>query len=158
MELNATVSRSISCRATPDEVYKLLADVPRSVAHFPEIDELIPQNGVWIWKLKKLGAGPLIYQVHYGARYAFDPGSRTVRWDAVPGIGNTQVSGKWTIEAAGSGSRFTMDSTYVVQTPFPRLMKSAAEAIMHRENDRIIGTYLENLVTTLHGGDGRVKK
>ena len=154
MDLHATVSRSIQTRATPDAVYQLLSDVPRSVAHFPEIEELVEQKGVWIWKLKKLGAGPLIYQVHYGARYSFDAASRGVRWEAVPDVGNAQVSGRWIIEA----SRFTMESTYVVHTPFPRLMKGAAEAIMHRENDRIIGTYLENLVVTLHGGDGRAKK
>lgn len=158
MDLVAHVRRSQSVRASLEAVYALLADVPRSVAHFPEMEELLFANGVYTWKLKKLGAGPLIYQVVYGARYHFDASRKSVRWEPVAGVGNAEVSGQWILQPEGSGCNFTMEAQYTVHTPFPRLMKSAAEAIMHRENERIIGSYLENLATTLHGGDGRVRK
>jgi carbon monoxide dehydrogenase subunit G len=157
MDLNASVSRSLQTTATPDQVYALLADVPRSVAHFPDLEALVPTGDIYEWRLKKLGAGPLIFQVVYASRYHFDPVGKRVWWEPVPNRGNTRVEGKWIIQPHGAGTRFTMEAKYQVDTPFPRLMRPAAEAIMEKENDRIIGAYMENLKKTMEGGNGRLR-
>lgn len=158
MEISSRVTRTALTRAGLDRVYSVLADVPLSVAHFPEIDSLVEEDGVWVWRLRKLGAGPIMFQVHYGSRYAFDPVTRVVTWTAVPTIGNTRVDGRWTMAPEGAGTRFTMETTFAVDTPFPRPMRAAVEAIVRRENERILGVYLDNLVRTLDGGDGRVRR
>lgn len=158
MELTSHVRRSADTRADVERVYALLADVPSSVAHFPEIESLTSEGGAFHWRLKKLGAGPLQFQVHYAARYSFDPVARAVRWDGVPGVGNTKVDGRWIIEPRGAGARFTMETSFTLDLPFPKLMRGAVEAILQKENERIIGEYLGNLVKTLDGGDGRVRR
>lgn len=158
MELRAHITRVAETHASPDAVYALLADVPRSVSHFPDLESLIQENGAWVWRLPRLGAGPLVFQVVYASRYFFEPQTRSVRWEPVPGVGNTQVGGSWKIFVTPKGSRFEMVSDYVVETPFPKLMRGPAEVIMARENERILGQYLNNLVITLNGGDGRVRR
>lgn len=158
MEISAKVHRSATTRASPEEVYALLADVPRSVAHFPDLDALTFEHGAYTWRLKKLGAGPISFQVHYAARYTCDPAARSVVWVPVAGVGNTRVSGQWRIEPAGAGTRFTLETEFALDLPLPRPLRGAAEALLHKENDRILGEYLGNLVVTMNGGDGRPRR
>jgi hypothetical protein len=159
MDLTSRVHRSARCRAAPEAVYALLADVPRSASHFPDLESLVPHGpDRWGWRLARLGAGPLVFQVVYVSDYRFDPEKLDIRWTPVTGLGNTRVGGAWRIHPDGAGSRFELSSDYVVSTPFPTLARRAAEAIMQRENERILGTYLDNLVRTLEGGDGTVRR
>lgn len=158
MDLASDVRRGIDTPAGPDAVYTLLADVPRSIAHFPDVESVAPQGETWVWRLRRLGAGPIVFQVHYASRYHVDPAARTVTWDAVPDVGNTRVAGRWLIAPRASGARFTMEARFTVATPFPRLMRPAVEGIVAREIDRLVGEYLANLATTLTGGDGRVRR
>lgn len=151
MEIVATVARHVTARADLDAVYALLADVPRSIAHFPEVESVLPVGDHWRWRLRELGAGPLRFRVEYANRYFTDPVGRRVWWERVPGFGNTQVDGRWVLAAAAGGTRITMDARFVIDTPFPRLTRPAVEAIVARENERLIGGYMENLVATLEG-------
>jgi hypothetical protein len=158
MHLGATVQRSAFTRASPEATYALLADVPASVAHFPDLEALEPTADGFVWRLKKLGAGPVSYQVVYQSRYRFDPAARTVDWDPVPGFGNTQVRGGWRIQPEGAGARFTLETRFDLELPLPSLLRGTAEALLERENSRILVIYLGNLATTLNGGDGRVRR
>lgn len=151
MELKSQVSRGIHTRAAPDAVYAMLADVPKSVGHFPDMESLTFEKGAYVWRMKKLGAGPVSFQVVYAAVYSFDPAARSVRWEGVPGFGNTKVSGRWVVEPQASGTRFTLETSFNLDAPFPGFLRGAAESLMTRENDRLIATYLQNLKTTLDG-------
>jgi hypothetical protein len=155
MEIIAAVYRHVRADVPLDTVYTLLADVPRSIAHFPDVDSVRETNGVWQWRLRELGAGPVRFQVTYSNRYHTDPDARRVWWERVPSFGNTQVDGRWILSPDGAGTRITMDARFVIATGFPRLLRPAVEAVVAHENERLIGAYMQNLVKTLHGGDGR---
>lgn len=149
MQLKSHSMRAAVTRASPDLTYALLADVPRSVAHFPDMDSLTQQDGLYVWKMKKVGVGPLSFQTYYAAQYTFEPESRSVRWQSVAGRGNTEVSGRWLIEPVDTGTRFTLDVTFAIDIPLPALLRSSAEKVMTKENDRILGIYLAALQGTL---------
>ncbi len=149
MELKSQISRSVNTLAPADSVYALLADVPKSVAHFPEMESLTFENGAYVWRMKKLGAGPVSFQVVYAAVYTFDPATRSVRWDGVRGFGNTQVTGRWVIDAQPTGTRFTLETTFALDLPLPGFLRGTAESLLARENERLISTYLNNLKATL---------
>lgn len=148
MELKSHTRKSITTRADPDAVYALLADVPRSVAHFPDLESIALEKGLYFWRMKKLGVGPVQFQVTYGAKYTFDPATRAVSWESAPGAGNTQVTGRWVIEPGGQ-TRFTLDTAFCFEAPFPGFLRGTAESLMAKENDRLIAAYLENLKRTL---------
>ncbi len=149
MQLKSHTRRSAETDASAQQTYRLLADVPRSVRHFPELDSITQEGEAWVWRMRKLGAGPVTFQVVYAARYGFDASTRAVTWESVPGFGNTRVSGRWIIEPAGAGSRFTLDTSFVLDAPFPGFLQGTATALMARENDRLIAGYLANLKATL---------
>ncbi len=158
MDISSDVRRGLDTAADLDAVYALLADVPRSIAHFPDVESVAPQGDTWVWRLRRLGAGPIQFQVHYASRYHVDPAARSVTWDAVPDIGNTRVAGRWALSPRPTGTRFAMEANFSVATPFPRPLRPAVEAIVAREIDRLVGVYLQNLATTLAGADGRVRR
>ncbi|MDP2304798.1 MAG: SRPBCC family protein [Pseudomonadota bacterium] len=158
MDISSDVRRGVDTPADLDAAYALLADVPRSIAHFPDVESVVPHGETWVWRLRRLGAGPIQFQVHYASRYHVDPAARTVAWDAVPDVGNTRVSGRWVLTPGAHGVRIAMEARFVVDAPFPRLLRPAVEAIVAREIDRLVGAYLQNLTTTLAGGDGRPRR
>lgn len=158
MQIQSTVDQHRLARTSLDAVFTLLADVPRSIAHFPDVESVAPQGDVWRWRLRELGAGPLRFQVVYGNRYHIDAAARRVSWERVPGFGNTLVDGEWVLEPVPGGTRVRMRARITIETPFPRLMRPAVEAVVAHENRRLIGGYIDNLVVTLEGGEGRVRR
>jgi hypothetical protein len=160
MDISSDVRRGVDTAVDLDAAYALLADVPHSIAHFPDVESVVPHGDTWVWRLRRLGAGPIQFQVHYASRYHVDPAARTVAWDAVPDVGNTRVSGRWVLTPStrATRTRITMEARFAVSTPFPRPLRPAVEAIVAREIDRLVGAYLQNLATTLAGGDGRPRR
>lgn len=151
MELTSHTVKSARTRATPDQTYALLADVPRSGKHFPDVQDVRPVGDLHLWQMKRVGVPPLAFQSEYHGRWELDPVARSVRWASVPGRGNTVVKGQWTIEPDGSGTRFTLDLTFTLAMPLPSILRSSAEKVLAHENGRIIAGYLANLTATLDG-------
>ncbi len=158
LELSSRVQRSIEVSAPPEKVYAVVADVPDSVAHFPEVEALMPDGDAYRWTLKKAGVGKMAMQLVYACRYLTDDDALSVSWTPVDSVGNAVMSGHWTIEPNGTGTRLTLNNELTLRARrAPRLLRKAAEPVFTRENQRLMGTYLENLKRTFEGGDGRVR-
>jgi len=158
LELNSHFERAIDVRATPAQVYAVVADVPDSVAHFPDVESLVLEGGAYRWTLKKAGVGRLSMQLVYACRYRTDEDALTVSWAADSTVGNAEVSGRWTIDARGTGTRLTLHNDLVLRANAPRLLRKAAEPVFVRENQRLMGIYMDHLKKTFDGGNGRVKR
>jgi len=157
IELSNALTRAIEVAAGPDACYALVADVPDSAAHFPQLEELVPEGGGYTWRLEKVGAGKLSLQAIYGSRYDMDPEARRVAWSPIEGVGNARVSGAWTITPQGDGARLDFTNSFTLTVNLPRLLRRPAQALVERENSRLVDAYLANLKETLDGGDGRVR-
>ena len=157
LELSSRIQRSIDVSAPPDQVYAVVANVPDSVAHFPELEALVPDGDAYRWTLKKAGVGKMAMQLVYACKYLTDDDRLAVSWSPVSHVGNAEMSGHWTIEPRGSGTRLTLNNELILRARAPRLLRKAAEPVFVRENQRLMGTYLENLKRTFEGGDGRVR-
>jgi Polyketide cyclase / dehydrase and lipid transport len=162
LELITTVHSSVEVPASPEAVFEVLASVSASGAHFPELVSLTEgQPNCWTWEFKKLGAGRLSLQTLYACRYSntFAEGRGRVEWEPVLGVGNGVCRGSWTVEpgAQQGGSRFTLDNHMVVTIGLPGILRMPAQAMAIRENDRLVGIYLDNLARTFRGGQGRLR-
>lgn len=159
MDVSATADHSFRVPATPAAALALVADVPDSVSHFPGLEGFEPAGpGAWRWTLARLGSGKLSLQTVYTCRYTHDAAAGTVRWVAVGAPGdNARVEGAWTVVPDGTGARLRLVNTLQVNVPVPRLLRRPAEALVARENERLITHYIANLEVTLAGGDGRVR-
>lgn len=154
-DLELTVIQSFVVRASREEVWAVIADVPLSASHFPDVDRLVPLgDGVYRWELKSVGLGGMRLQTVYATRYVADAAAGTVTWTAVEGIGNTRVSGQWRMAPQGTGTRLDLRNVSSFHLPLPgplrRVISPAAEAV-HRA---AVGTYVDNLARRFGGRIG----
>ena len=161
-DLSALATETLTVSASVAEAYALVADVPRSTAHFAGPEDLRHRGGQDLtWTLEKLGMASVSLQAVYTCRYSVDAGARVVRWTAaqLPGD-NGSVEGSWTVTAHGSGARLVLENrlTLHLGARIPRLMRGPAEKLVARENSRLVGLYVANIQQTLSGGDGRVRR
>ena len=56
VEVNVEIKNEFEVRANLETAYALFADVPRSIGHFPDVENLIDRNdNVYEWVMKSKG-------------------------------------------------------------------------------------------------------
>jgi len=155
IELHSPFRGSVDVAVDPDAAYALVCDVLDSSRHLSGLASVEPHGDDWRWITKKVGVAKVSLFVDYVCRYTQEPDARILRWDSLPGLGNSELHGSWTIQPSGGGARMDLVNDLTLRMGIPRLFRKPAEAVFARENARILGGYLANLKTTLEGGNGR---
>lgn len=140
-------------RAKFDEVFAVLSDVPRSVAHFPKVQKLTDLgDGVYQWEMQKVGTAQVHIQTVYACKYSADKAKGLVRWTPVPGIGNAQVGGHWKIsDQKGKSTKLVLQTEGTVDVPVPGLMRMVVEPVVAAEFEKLVEKYIANLVKAFGG-------
>jgi len=159
LELRLPFSYEIEVSGTPQAAYELLADVPDSAAHFPQLETVVPgPEGAWTWKTKKIGLGKVSVQTTYALRFRNSPQDLTIAWEPVPEVGNGRSRGSWVIKETPRGARLCFENLFEVEfRGLPGILRRGIEPFAKKENARIVRAYMANLALTLSGGDGRVR-
>ncbi|MEQ1440183.1 SRPBCC family protein [Fontimonas sp. SYSU GA230001] len=151
-QISVRVAREFSVQAAPETVFAILADVPRSVSHFPRVRQLIDLGGnAYRWEMEPIGTAGISHQVVYACRYVPDPSSRTVEWTPLKGVGNGVIEGRWQLDGSGRGTRIRFHTEGLLDVPVPRLLKSVAEPFVQAEFARSIEIYHDQLSQTFGG-------
>lgn len=144
-------------KAKAADVFKLLSDVPASVAHFPKVDKLTDLGGgAYRWEMEKVGTPQVNIQTVYASKYVskFDAakGSGTVKWTPVKGEGNALVGGHWKItDQGGQSTALELAIEGTVDVPLPGLMKMVVAPVVEAEFERLVDKYIANLVKKFGG-------
>ncbi|HVE54901.1 MAG TPA: SRPBCC family protein [Ramlibacter sp.] len=140
-------------KAKFDEVFAVLSDVPRSVAHFPKVEKLTDLgDGVYRWEMQKVGTAQVNIQTVYASKDAVDKARGTVRWTPVKGVGNALVGGNWKIaDNRGKSTTLVLNIDGTVDVPVPGLMKMVVEPIVASEFEKLVDKYIDNLVKAFGG-------
>jgi carbon monoxide dehydrogenase subunit G len=140
-------------RAKFDEVFALLSDVPRSVAHFPKVDQLTDLgDGVYKWEMQKVGTAQVHLQTVYASKYASDKATGTVTWTPVKGVGNALVGGSWKItDHQGRSTSCVLRTQGTVDVPLPALMKPVVAPVIEGEFEKLVEKYIDNLIAAFGG-------
>ena len=105
-----TVSVTISISVVRDfvtsgpihRVYEVLADVPRSVGHFPQVEQLVPLgDDKYRWEMERMGTQNHYFQVRYVTRYTRSESEKWIRWTPIS-EGNGSFSGCWELRMDGN--------------------------------------------------------
>ena len=153
VSVNIDLGYEFEVRATYDEVFAVLSDVPRSVAHFPKVDKLTDLgDGVYRWEMQKVGTAQVNIQTVYASKYTSDPAKGIVQWTPVKGVGNAQVGGSWKIsDNKGKSTQLVLKIAGTVDVPMPALMKLVVEPVVASEFERLVEKYIANLIRTFGG-------
>jgi carbon monoxide dehydrogenase subunit G len=146
------VSRGFRVRAPFAKVFAVLADVPASASHFPQVQSLVALgDGAWRWEMEPLGTRRINIQTVYACTYRHDRAAGTVTWEPVPGVGNALISGSWKISRSKPGCSLLLRTHGVADVALPGLMKPVVAPLVKSEFDKLVAKYVANL-TTLFGG------
>jgi len=140
-------------KAKAAEVFALLSDVPRSVSHFPKVDQLTDMgDGVYKWEMEKVGTAQVNIQTVYASKYVSDQAKGSVKWTPVKGIGNAQVGGSWKItDNKGKSTKLVLQIAGTVEVPLPGLMKMVVAPVVEGEFEKLVDKYIANLIKKFGG-------
>ncbi|MDP2369693.1 hypothetical protein, partial [Rhodoferax sp.] len=98
IDVSIDLGYEFDVKARFKEVFDVLADVPTSASHFPNVDKLVDLgDGVYRWDMQKIGLPQINLQTIYASRYVANRTKGTVVWTPIAGVGNALVSGNWKI-------------------------------------------------------------
>ena len=149
MEIKLELSKRFETSAAIDDVFDILADVPRSVSHYPDILSLEDLGDeVYKWTMQKLGVGGISHQVVYACRYASDAAKSEVSWSPIEGVGNGLIEGCWRLSTVAGGTSVDFQNVGRLQIPVPRILKSAAVPFVEAAFGKQVETYIAQLCET----------
>ena len=139
-------------KAKAAEVFAVLADVPRSVSHFPKVHQLKDLGGgVYQWEMEKVGTAQVNIQTVYASKYVSDKARGTVKWTPVKGVGNALVGGNWKIVDNKKSTGLTLAIQGEIEVPLPGLMKMVVAPVVEGEFEKLVGKYIANLIKRFGG-------
>ncbi len=146
------LKKRLEVKCPYDRAFDLLADVPASVSHFPNVEELVDLGGnAYRWEMQKIGVDRFSIQTIYGCKYVDDREKGIIKWTPVKGEGNGTVKGKWTLKAIDAeNTRIDLSTTGDLEIPLPGLVKFLVAPVVARQFEQMVDTYVENLSKTLN--------
>jgi len=150
MKVSVDIADSFNVTADLKTAYALLADVPRSVSNFPDMQKLQDEGkGRFRWFLNPLGAAGISHQVIYACDYVADDKRMTVTWTPVAGVGNGVIQGQWRLKTQGQGTAIEFSTTGELDVPVPMLLRAAAKPIVQGLFQSQVRGYLKNIKAAL---------
>jgi carbon monoxide dehydrogenase subunit G len=140
-------------KASFNEVFDVLADVPTSAGYYPKVDQLIDLgDGAYRWEMEKIGLAQVNLQTVYASRYVSDRATGSVTWTPLPDQGNTLVSGSWKITDNKKSTNVVLRVEGDLTIPLPGLMKVVVAPLVEAEFEKMTEQYIDNL-TKRFGGE-----
>ena len=139
-------------KASLDDAYAVLADVPTSASFFPKVDKLTEiAKDTYRWEMEKVGTAQVNIQTVYASKYTCDRKKGTVVWTPVKGEGNALVGGHWKLRAGKKGTDIEFKVAGTVDVPLPGLMKVIVAPIVSSEFEKLVDKYIANLIEKFGG-------
>ena len=150
--MSVTIPISISLdfytTASIQSVFDVLADVPRSIGHFPNVEKLVDLgDDKYRWEMEKMGTQNYHFQVKYTTRYSRSNTEKWIRWHPIA-EGNGEFSGCWELRTIGSRTQVHFENQGHLQLPFPRFTKKLVRPFVAAKFQELFDLYIENLQQT----------
>lgn len=149
LTVSIKINRSFDVQCEYEKVFGVLADVPRSVSHFPKVEQLVDMgDNTFRWEMAKLGVDKYYFQTVYACKYTDNIDEGWVKWVAVKGVGNGIVEGSWQMKAENGGTHIDFFTKGDLNIPVSSLVKFIVSPLVVHEFEGLINKYLENLKET----------
>ena len=150
--VNVDLGYEFAVKAKYDDVFAVLSDVPKSVSHFPKVDQLTDMgDGVYKWEMERVGTKEVGIQTVYASKYKSDKAKGTVTWTPVKGVGNALVGGHWKIRDDKKSTHIELKIDGEISLGFPALMKMIVQPVVEGEFEKLVDKYIANLIRKFGG-------
>lgn len=139
-------------KASENEVFGVLADVPTSASFYPGVDKLVDLGGgAYRWEMEKIGLAQVNLQTVYASQYVDNKAKGTVTWTPIAGQGNALVSGNWKISSHKKSTHVVLTVAAELTIALPALMKLVVAPVVEAEFERLTEQYIDNLIQRFGG-------
>jgi len=146
MKVEVKVAQRFRVPAPREQVFELLADVPKAYSHFPNMKRVAPiGNGAFRLEMDEINVAGLSHQVIYACRYVSDPKAGTIHWKPVKDVGNGQIEGGWKLAIEGDGTHVEFATTGRLEIEIPMLLRPMATPFVQGMFRSEIGRFLDNV-------------
>jgi len=146
IKVSIDIDREFTVKADKNTAFALLADVPKSAAHFPKVEALTDQgDNTYLWEMEKVGLGDHAIQTVYACKYTPNEDAGEITWTPVKGEGNGVVSGKWEVKEIDGGTQLRLQTSAELTLPLPGLLKLAISPVVKHEFNSMVDEYIDNL-------------
>ncbi len=146
IKVNIDIDREFTVKADQATAFALLADVPASAAHFPNVEALTDQgDNTFLWEMEKVGLGDHAIQTVYACQYSPNEDAHEITWKPIKGEGNGVVSGKWEITEGDGVTNLRLQTSAELTLPLPGLLKLAIAPVVKHEFNSMVDDYIDNL-------------
>jgi len=97
------------------------------------------------WEMEKVGLGDHAIQTVYACQYTPNESVGEITWAPINGVGNSVVSGKWSMTATDSGTDIEFETSAKMTLPLPGLLKLAISPVVKHEFNSMVDEYIDNL-------------
>jgi len=155
--VDVNVNKSFRVDTTVGAAFDLLADVPKSVSHFPKVDRLADLGkNCYRWEMERIGLDRYFIQTVYACRYTSSKRDGKVQWEPIAGIGNADVAGRWILKRISENSvQVKLTTTARITVALPSLLRLLLAGLIENEFKSLIEQYISNLRATLEAGPMR---
>jgi len=150
--IDLNLGYTFDVKASANEVFGVLADVPTSASFYPGVDKLVDLGGgAYRWEMEKIGLAQVNLQTVYASKYVGNKAKGTVVWTPVAGEGNALVSGSWKISSHKKSTHVALSVTAELTIALPALMKMVVAPVVEAEFERLTEQYIDNLIQRFGG-------
>ena len=143
-----SVARDFVTTRSIQGVYEILADVPTSVSHFPQVDQLVPLgDDKYRWEMERMGTQNHYFQVRYVTRYTRSESEKWIRWTPIK-EGNGSFNGCWELRKQGNKTHVHFENEGYLELPLPRLTKRLVKPFVEKQFQTLLDEYIANLQRT----------
>lgn len=149
VDITVNFQKKVSVKKKPEEVFDYISDFERTAKQIPDLEKFAKKGkNRYLWKFKPVGA----MGVEIAAKYETDVEiieGKGVKWESIPGSGNTDVRGEFKIKKKGKGSELELIVETTAHLPIPRLAKRIAKPYVEDNVKKVMEGYLANLKNAL---------
>jgi hypothetical protein len=146
MKIDVNARQRFRVPATHEEAFALLADVPQSYSHFPNLQRLVPLGSTeYRLEMEPISVAGVTHQVIYACRYTAKAGEGIVQWVPVARVGNGRIEGRWRLESDASGTHVEFETSGELHIEIPLLLRPMAPPFVQGLFRSEVGRYLDNI-------------
>jgi len=150
--IHLNLGYAFDVKASANEVFGVLADVPTSASFYPGVDQLVDLgDGAYRWEMEKIGLAQVNLQTVYASKYVGNKAKGTVVWTPIAGQGNALVSGNWKITGRKKSTHVELTVAAELAIALPALMKMVVAPLVEAEFERLTEQYIDNLIQRFGG-------
>lgn len=146
MKAKIDLQRVARIEGDADELFALLSDLPKTMAHFPKLRSFTEhENGAWLWDIEPIHVAGMTYEISVATGFEIDSGKRVVTLLPVSSIGHAHIGGHFRAVQSGDHAELQLDIAGTIEVDVPMLLRAPAKPFIRGYFAKLVDRFIERI-------------